>query len=53
MKVRDSAGRDQRRPGIWRTLATACVLLALGMSVSGCVVAPAGGWCFYHPYRCR
>lgn len=37
-----------------RRLSAACLLLALGASLSGCIVAPAGpGWCYYHPYRCR
>ncbi len=33
------------------------VLIGLGLPLMGCVVAepgrPGGGWCFWHPYRCR
>lgn len=37
-----------------RRLSAACLLLALGTSLSGCIVAPGGpGWCYYHPWRCR
>jgi hypothetical protein len=33
----------------------ALLLLALAVPLSGCIVAgrPGGGWCYYHPYRCR
>lgn len=28
------------------------LLVALALMLSGCVVAPGPGWCYYHPYRC-
>jgi hypothetical protein len=29
-------------------------LVVMAASMSGCVVAPGGGgWCYWHPYRCR
>lgn len=38
-----------------RKLAVAIILAGVGLSLSGCVIAPVGpgGWCYYHPYRCR
>ena len=37
-----------------RKLRFAFLLAGLSVALSGCVVAPVGGgWCFYHPYRCR
>jgi hypothetical protein len=32
------------------------LLIGLALTLSGCVVAPVpggGGWCYWHPYRCR
>jgi len=31
------------------------LLVGMSLALSGCVVAPGpgGGWCYYHPYRCR
>ncbi len=32
------------------------LLLAAAVPLSGCIVAGpggGGGWCYYHPYRCR
>jgi hypothetical protein len=32
------------------------LLVGLALMLSACVVAPGpggGGWCYYHPYRCR
>jgi hypothetical protein len=30
------------------------LLLTVAVSTTGCVVEPGGGgWCFWHPYRCR
>lgn len=37
-------------------IGVACMLAILGGSLSGCIVEPwrpGGGWCAYHPYRCR
>jgi hypothetical protein len=35
---------------------TKALLVCLALALSGCIVAPGpggGGWCYYHPYRCR
>ncbi len=32
---------------------TTILLLGLAVPLSGCVVAPGGGWCYWHPYRCH
>ena len=45
--------RNRRRMGLRRALATSALLVVLGVSVCGCVVEPIGGWCYYHPFRCR
>lgn len=39
----------------FRRLAAACLLVIASASLSGCIVAPGrgGGWCYWHPYRCR
>ena len=31
------------------------LLLTIAVSMTGCIVEPGGGggWCFWHPYRCR
>lgn len=32
------------------------LLLGLALPLAGCIVVPArpgGGWCYWHPYRCR
>jgi hypothetical protein len=31
------------------------LLLAVSLTTTGCIVEPAGGggWCYWHPYRCR
>jgi hypothetical protein len=39
-----------------RRLGAALLIVGLGVSLSGCVVypgRPGGGWCYWHPYRCR
>ncbi|MHB1305275.1 MAG: hypothetical protein ACYCZB_17730 [Acidiphilium sp.] len=38
-----------------RRIAAAFMVVGLGISLSGCVVVPgrSGGWCYWHPYRCR
>ncbi len=38
-----------------RQLSAAILVAGCGLSVSGCVIAPGhgGGWCYWHPYRCR
>ena len=38
-----------------RRLMAALMIAGIGISLSGCVVYPArpGGWCYWHPYRCR
>ncbi len=39
-----------------KQLIAAFLLLAMAVPLSGCVVAGpgrGGGWCYYHPYRCR
>ena len=51
--AKGAVARGRQRLGIRRALATSCLLVLLGVSVSGCVVEPIGGWCYYHPYRCR
>jgi hypothetical protein len=39
----------------FRRICAAGMLVALGAALSGCVVVPVrpGGWCYWHPYRCR
>jgi hypothetical protein len=39
-----------------RRLITLLLLAAISVSATGCIVEPGrggGGWCFWHPYRCR
>lgn len=38
-----------------RRLCAVGLLVLLGSALSGCVVVPVrpGGWCYWHPYRCR
>jgi hypothetical protein len=40
-----------------RQIIAALLLFAIAVPLSGCVVAGpggrGGGWCYYHPYRCR
>ncbi|MDD2859920.1 MAG: hypothetical protein PHI71_02475 [Acidiphilium sp.] len=55
---RDIKARPMRRlaNGRIRKLGAALLILGLGISLSGCVVypvRPGGGWCYWHPYRCR
>ena len=39
---------------IARRLGLGLALLAASVSLSGCFYGPpGGGWCYYHPYRCR
>jgi len=36
-----------------RSSIVTALLVCLGLTLSGCIVAPGpGGWCYYHPYRC-
>lgn len=38
-----------------KSLLMRALLIGLALTLSGCVVAPGpgGGWCYWHPYRCR
>jgi hypothetical protein len=50
VEIHPTGERSQMKSSIKKAL-----LVALALTLSGCVVAPVGpgpGWCFYHPYRC-
>lgn len=38
-----------------RRLITLLLLAAISVTATACIVEPgrSGGWCFWHPYRCR
>lgn len=48
------SSRGQVRACWVARLAATALLIIIGGSLTGCVLAPVGpGWCYYHPYRCR
>lgn len=59
----NSAGRVKRglatrlkRERRMRRLISLVLLAGIAVSVAGCIVEPGrpgGGWCWWHPYRCR
>jgi hypothetical protein len=55
--VAEAAPPQFHQQGITQMRQTIAALLLLAMAVplSGCIVEgrPGGGWCYYHPYRCR
>jgi hypothetical protein len=53
--MRDAMTRSVTRSRL-RRIGAAVLVIGLGISLSGCVVypvRPGGGWCYWHPYRCR
>lgn len=53
--MRDVMTRSVKRSRL-RRIGAAVLVIGLGISLSGCVVypvRPGGGWCYWHPYRCR
>ena len=39
-------------PSFARAVCALAIAAVLGGALSGCVVRPAGGWCYWHPARC-
>jgi hypothetical protein len=62
--IRQANDQDRRRttgmtkavlPRRARSLAVIGMVIAVGVLLAGCYVAPVGpgpGWCYYHPHRC-
>jgi hypothetical protein len=51
-EARDPPKRERQM----RRLITLILLAGITVTVTGCIVEPGrpgGGWCWWHPYRCR
>jgi len=45
----------EKRESRMRRAIAVFLLLAVAVGTTGCIVEPGrgGGWCYWHPYRCR